>query len=298
MKRRDAIESLAASFAAVSIGACSTKTNLIEESMKKEEFTSKKDKLKGNINHSVCKWCYNSTPLEALAEACQEIGMGSIELLNPSQWGIIENYNLRCAISNGSPLGITKGFNDTQNHGQLFKDLKDLIPLAADSGIKQIICFSGNRNGMADDVGMENCAVGLEPLVKLAEKYEINLIMELLNSKVNHPDYMCDHTEWGVELVEKLASPNFKLLYDIYHMQIMEGDVIATIKKYHEHIGHYHTGGVPGRNEINDSQELYYPAIINAIKETGFTGYLAQEFIPTRENPIESLQEGVHICDV
>ena len=134
--------------------------------------------------------------------------------------------------------------------------------------------------------------------MKEAEKYDIMITMELLNSRVNHPDYMCDHTEWGVALVDKLGSSNFKLLYDIYHMQIMEGDIIATIKKYHEYIAHYHTGGVPGRNEINESQELYYPAIMRAIAETGYEGFVGQEFIPTRDLVLDSLQEGVHICDI
>jgi len=151
---------------------------------------------------------------------------------------------------------------------------------------------------MSDEKGLENCAVGLEPVIKLAEKHGVIISMELLNSKVDHKDYMCDHTSWGVDLVEKVASPNFKLLYDIYHMQIMEGDVIRTIQDNHQYISHYHTGGVPGRNEINDSQELYYPAIAKAIKDTGYTGFIAQEFIPKGPNPIESLEEGVQICDV
>ena len=236
--------------------------------------------------------------LEQLAEEAKEIGLKSIELLNPDEWDTVLSRGLNCAISFGSPLGIPNGFNDKKNHDQLFADYEKIIPAAADKGIPQIICFSGNRRGMSDEAGLENCAVGLDKVMKMAEKYNVQIVMELLNSKVNHADYMCDHTEWGVALAKKLGSPQFKLLYDIYHMQIMEGDVIATIKKHHEFISHYHTGGVPGRNEINETQELNYKAIIKAIKDTGFKGYVAQEFIPTRPSLMESLREGVIICDV
>jgi len=180
----------------------------------------------------------------------------------------------------------------------LKKDYFDLIPKVADAGLKNIICFSGNRNGMPDDQGMENCAIGLEPVVKKAQEYGLTICMELLNSKVNHPDYQCDHTEWGAGLCEKLGMENFKLLYDIYHMQIMEGDIIATIQKYHPYIAHYHTGGVPGRNEIDETQELNYKAIMEAIVATGFNGYVAQEFIPKNEDVFASLAQGVRICDV
>jgi sugar phosphate isomerase/epimerase len=237
-------------------------------------------------------------PKPALADGAKEIGLSSVELLNPDEWDIVLNKGLECAISFGSPLGINKGFNDPQYHEQLRSDIIPIIHQAAEKGISQIICFSGNRGNISDEEGLENCAVGLEAVVKEAEKYDIMITMELLNSRVNHPDYMCDHTEWGVALVDKLGSSNFKLLYDIYHMQIMEGDIIATIKKYHEYIAHYHTGGVPGRNEINETQELYYPAIMRAIAETGYEGFVGQEFIPTRDLVLDSLQEGVHICDI
>jgi len=293
MERRKAIKNMTHGFGAMSIASCSTtKSFLIEEGNSKV-----RESLKGNINHSVCKWCYNM-PLEQLAEAAQEIGLQSIELLNSDEWSTLKRYGLQCAISNGSPLGITKGFNDPRNHEQLQKDLTEIIPKASDAGIKQVICFSGNRNGMSDDEGMEHCAVGLDPIVKLAQKYNVTIVMELLNSKVDHKDYMCDHTPWGAALVEKVGSDHFKLLYDIYHMQIMEGDVIATIRKYHQYISHYHTGGVPGRNEINHTQELYYPAIVEAIIDIGFTGFIAQEFIPKGPIPLASLEEGVKICDI
>lgn len=254
--------------------------------------------LAGNINHSVCRWCYRDIPLEQLCEASKAMGLKSVELLNPDEWKVPIKYGLTCAMSFGSGLGIPKGFNDPQYHQQLLKDYTELIPKAVDHGLKNIICFSGNRNGISDSIGLENCAKGLAPVMKVAEKYKINIVMELLNSKVNHPDYQCDHTPWGVELCKKLGSENFKLLYDIYHMQIMEGDVIATIEKYHTYIAHYHTGGVPGRAEINETQELYYPAIMRAIVKTGYKGFVAQEFIPKGPDALASLKEGVKICDV
>jgi len=255
-------------------------------------------KLKGNINHSVCRWCYSKVNLEELCVAAKGMGIKSVELLNPPEWHFPKKHGLECAISFGSPLGISRGFNDPNLHEQLWRDYEELIPKAAEAGIKQVICFSGNRDGQSDESGMENCAQGLEPLLKVARQHNITLVMELLNSKVNHPDYMCDHTEWGVALCEKLGSENFKLLYDIYHMQIMEGDVIATIRKYYPYISHYHTGGVPGRNEIDHTQELNYPAIMQAILDTGYTGYVAQEFIPARRNALGSLEQGVQICDI
>ncbi len=252
----------------------------------------------GKMNHSVCQWCYNNIPLESLCEAAQEIGIKSVELLGPEDWKTLENYNLTCAMANGSPLGIEVGFNDPNNHDQLKKDFFELLPKAAAHGLKNMICFSGNRNGISDLQGIENCSKGLEPIVKEAQKYGINIVMELLNSKVDHHDYQCDHTTWGVALAEKLGADNFKLLYDIYHMQIMEGDVIATIQKYKAYIGHFHTGGVPGRNEIDETQELNYAAIMKAIQATGFKGFVAQEFIPKRKDALASLQQGVTICDV
>jgi len=254
--------------------------------------------LKNNINHSVCQWCYNSIPLEELAIAAKEIGLKSIELLGPDRWPIVQKHGLTCAMAYGTDVGLNKGFNDPSLHEKLQKDYAVSIPKAADAGLKSVICFSGNANGLSYEQGLENCARGLEPALKVAEKYNIHVTMELLNSKVDHKDYQCDHTEWGVKLCEKVGSPNFKLLYDIYHMQIMEGDVIATIRKHHKYIGHYHTGGVPGRNEIDESQELNYPAIMRAILETGYKGYVGQEFIPKRPDKLASLKQGVGICDV
>jgi len=254
--------------------------------------------MKGNINHSVCRWCYRDIELEDLCAAAKDMGLKSVELLHPDEWKVALDHDLDCAISFGSTLGIPKGFNDPQYHAQLLEEFAALIPKAADTGLKQIICFSGNRNGMSDEEGLENCAIGLDPVVKIAEKHNITIVMELLNSKVNHEDYQCDHTPWGVALCEKVGSDAFKLLYDIYHMQIMEGDIIATIQKYHPYIAHYHTGGVPGRHEIDETQELYYPAIMKAIVDTGYTGYVGQEFIPASSDPLASLKASVEICDV
>jgi len=254
--------------------------------------------LKNNINHSVCQWCYNSIPLEDLVKASKEMGIKSVELLNAEQWPVAIKHGLTCAMGYATPIGLTKGFNDPSLHSQLLKDYSTNIPKAADAGLKSVICFSGNSNGLSLDAGLENCAKGLDPVLKIAAKHNIAVCMELLNSKVDHKDYQCDHTEWGVKLCEKMGSDNFKLLYDIYHMQIMEGDVIATIKKHSKYIAHYHTGGVPGRHEIDDTQELYYPAIMGAIVASGFKGFVAQEFIPSRPDKLGSLKQGVGICDV
>ncbi|AYB35009.1 hydroxypyruvate isomerase family protein [Chryseolinea soli] len=254
--------------------------------------------LKGKVNHSVCRWCYNDIPLEDLCKAANSIGLTSIELTGPEEWPVLKKYGLTSALPWGAGKGIAEGFNNPALHDELVKSYSEVIPKAAAAGLTQIICFSGNRNGLDDEKGIENCAIGLQRLMPIAEKYKVTMVMELLNSKVNHPDYQCDHTPWGVALCDKVGSDRFKLLYDIYHMQIMEGDVIATIKKYQKYIAHYHTGGVPGRNEIDDTQELNYPAIMKAILETGFKGYVAQEFIPKREDKIASLRQGVQICDV
>ncbi|MCE7072713.1 TIM barrel protein [Dyadobacter sp. CY327] len=254
-------------------------------------------KLNGKINHSVCKWCYGKIPLDIFAKECKEMGITSIELLGPEDWPTLKKYGLTCALPNGAGMGIEKGFNDLALHDELVKSYEDLFPKLKEAGYSTVICFSGNRRGMSDIDGMRNCAIGLRRLMPSAEKHGITMIMELLNSKVNHKDYMCDHTSWGAGLCEMVGSENFKLLYDIYHMSIMEGDVIATIKKYHKYIGHYHTGGVPGRNEIDEGQELYYPAIMKAIVDTGYKGFVAQEFIPKRE-PLASLKQCVQICDI
>lgn len=254
--------------------------------------------LKNNINHSVCQWCYSDIPLEKLCEAAKGMGIKSIDLLKPEEWSIAQKYGLTCAMAYASGFGLSKGFSDVSMHSLLLKDYTTNIPKAAEAGLKNVICFSGNANGLSYKQGVENCAKGLEPVLKIATANNITMCMELLNSKVDHKDYQCDHTEWGVKLCEKLGSPNFKLLYDIYHMQIMEGNVIATIRNHSQYIAHYHTGGVPGRNEIDETQELYYPAIMRAIVATGFKGFVAQEFVSNSPDKLASLRQGVSICDV
>jgi hydroxypyruvate isomerase len=258
--------------------------------------------MKGRVHHSVCKWCYPGVSLEELCRLAPEIGLGSIELLGPKEWDVVSRHGLTCAITSNPVVdgigGITKAFNRVEHHDRLVKGYEEWIPLAAKAGLKNVICFSGNREGMDEETGLKNCARGLERLLPLCEKHGITLVMELLNSRVDHKDYMCDHSAWGVALCRKLGSERFKLLYDIYHMQIMEGDVIATIRRDHAYFAHYHTGGVPGRNEIDESQELYYPAILQAIVATGYKGFVAQEFIPKRADKIASLKQGVRICDV
>ena len=254
--------------------------------------------LKGRVNHSVCRWCYSGIPLEELCQAAKNIGLTSIELTGPEEWPVLKKYGLTSAMPNGAGMGIEKGFNDPKYHDELVASYQAIIPKVANAGLNQIICFSGNRKGLSDEQGIKNCAAGLKRLMPVAEKYKVTMVMELLNSKVNHKDYQCDHTAWGAAVVDSVGSDAFKLLYDIYHMQIMEGDVIATIKKYNKYISHYHTGGVPGRNEIDETQELNYPAIMKAILETGFKGFVAQEFIPKRKDKLASLKQGVQICDV
>jgi len=256
------------------------------------------DDLRGNINHSACQWCYSDIPLEQLCDGAKQIGLKSIDLLNSTQWATAAKYGLTCAMAYAGDTGLQKGFSDPSVHEKLLKGYTDGIPKAADAGLKNVICFSGNANGLSYEQGLENCARGLEPVLKIASKYNVTVSMELLNSKVDHKDYQCDHTAWGVKLCEKLGSENFKLLYDIYHMQIMEGDVIATITKNIKYISHFHTGGVPGRHEIDESQELFYPAVMRAIVKTGFKGYVAQEFIPAAKDKLASLKKCVDICDI
>ena len=254
--------------------------------------------LKGNINHAVCRWCYGDIPLEIFAESIAEMGLKGIDLLKPSEWSVANTYGLKCSMATDNIASIEHGFNDINIHKKLQKGYKVLIDQAADAGVEQVIVFSGNTRKLTNEIGLENCAQGLDVLVKQAEKRGVTLVMELLNSKVDHVDYQCDNSSWGVALTKKIGSKNFKLLYDVFHMQIMEGDVIATIRKYHQYYSHYHTGGVPGRYEINDSQELNYPAIMKAIVETGYKGFVAQEFIPTYDDKLAALQEGITICDV
>ncbi|MBX3240688.1 MAG: TIM barrel protein [Chitinophagaceae bacterium] len=257
--------------------------------------------MKGNINHSVCRWCYGSIPLEEFCAGVKKIGIPAIDLVGPSDWPVLQKYGLYSSMCSGAAISIEDGFNDKQNHSTLEKNYTDMIPLVAEAGYKQLICFSGNKRNLDDETAWANCEEGLKKIMGVAEQHNVTIVMELLNSKIDHKDYNCDKTAWGVELVKRVGSENFKLLYDIYHMQIDEGDVIRTIRENHAYISHYHTGGVPGRREIDESQELYYPAIMKAIVETGYKGYVAQEFIPSPKDAsgqLASLENAVKICDV
>ncbi len=251
---------------------------------------------RGRLKQSVCRWCYGRMSLDDLCTAAAAMGVKSVELLGEKEWGTPARHGLVCAVANG-PTTIPRGLNRPELHDAILRESERLLPLVRDAGIPNMIVFSGNRDGMSDAEGLRHCAAGLKRLTPLAESLGVTLIMELLNSRVDHADYMCDRTAWGAALVEEVGSERFKLLYDIYHMQIMEGDVIRTIRRYAKHIGHYHTAGNPGRNELDDTQELNYRAICTAIVESGFTGYLGQEFIPRRD-PMQSLAEAVQLCDV
>jgi len=259
-------------------------------------------KLKGNINHSACRWCYDKIKLDDLCAAGKEMGLAAIDLLNPSDFETAKKHGLVCAMVSNPTIdglgGITKAFNRVEHHDKLTQAYTQRLQETADAGYERLICFSGNRAGLDDEQGLDNCATGLKRILPLAEKLKVTLCMELLNSKRNHKDYQCDHTVWGVELVKRVSSERFKLLYDIYHMQIMDGDICDTIKENHQYFDHYHTGGVPGRAEIDGTQELNYPRIMQAIAATGFQGFVAQEFVPKRPDALASLRQAVQICDV
>jgi len=259
-------------------------------------------KLKGNVNHSACRWCYKNVKLDDLCAAAKEMGLVAIDLLQPADFATVKKYGLVCSMVSNPTAdglgGIPKAWNRVEHHDKLVPVYEQHIKATADAGFERLICFSGNRAGLDDEKGLANCAEGLKRILPLAEKLKVTLCMELLNSKRNHKDYQCDHVAWGAELVKRISSERFKLLYDIYHMQIMDGDVCDTIKENHQCFDHYHTGGVPGRAEIDETQELNWPRIMKAILDTGFKGYVAQEFIPKRPDPLASLRQAVKICDV
>ena len=292
MERRKALKALVSSAAGLAVAGKLSATMFEAE---------QSAVLKGNINHSVCQWTYSFLPLEELCALVKKTGFAAIDLIGPKDWPTLKKYGIDSSMCNGAEIGLTKGWNDKQHHSTLIKNYTEHIDLVAKAGYKNLICFSGNRNGMDDETGMKNCTEGLKQIMALAEQKDVIIQMELFNSKVDHKDYMCDKSSWGVELCKRIGSPNFKMLYDIYHMQINEGDVIHTIKDNHQYFGHYHTAGVPGRNEIDESQELFYPAIMKAILATGYKGYVAQEFIPTgkeKKDKIAALKKAVKICEV
>ncbi len=252
---------------------------------------------KGRIHQSVCRWCYKDIPLERLCTYAAQIGLKGIDLLQPDEYEVPRGYGLICTMAYAGGGTIPDALNRTENHAAIEAALRTNIPLAAKAGIPNAIAFAGNRRGMADDEGARNTVAGLNRVKKIAEDNGVTICLELLNSKVNHPDYMCDHTAWGVRVMQEVNSPNVRLLYDIYHMQIMEGDLIATITGNIAWMGHFHTGGVPGRHELDDTQEVQWDGVMRAIADAGFHGYVAHEFLPVRD-PLESLRAAVDLCDV
>ena len=252
---------------------------------------------KGRVRQSVCQWCYPHISLEKLAEFGAQIGLRGIDLLQPEQYDVPRRYGLVCTMGYAGGGEIGKALNRMENHAAIEEAFRKNIPLAAKAGVPNVITFSGNRAGMADDEGARNTIAGLNRLKKIAEDQGVTICMELLNSKRDHHDYMCDHTGWGVRVVQEVNSPNVKLLYDIYHMQIMEGDLITTIRENIKWIGHFHTGGVPGRHELDGSQEVQWDGVMRAIADAGFSGYVAHEFVPAGD-PMEGLRRAVELCDV
>ena len=295
--RRNMLKGMALTGAALATGTVVSGCALAnKETAKASPFV-----FKGNINHSVARWTYGDLTIEELCQAVKSSGFSAIDLIGPDGWPILKRYGIDSSMCNGAELNLVDGFIHPQFHDELEKRYLKHIDLVAEAGYKNLICFSGNARGMSKEQGLKNALAGLSRIMPYAEEKGVTIQMELFNSRVDHPDYMADTSQWGVALCKALGSPNFKLLFDIYHMQINEGDIIRTIQDQHQYFGHYHTAGVPGRHEIGDNQELYYPAIARAIRDVDFTGYLAQEFIPTPETKagkIQSLRDAIQICDV
>jgi len=252
---------------------------------------------KGRIRQSVSRWCYEKIPLDQLCDYAAKIGLKGVDLLEVNEYEVPRRYGLICTMGYAGGGDIGKALNRTENHAAIEQAFRVNIPLAAKAGVPNVITFSGNRGGMGDDEGARNTIAGLNRVKKIGEDHGVNICIELLNSKRDHHDYMCDHTAWGVRVVEEVNSPNVKLLYDIYHMQIMEGDLIDTIRQNIQWIGHFHTGGVPGRHELDGTQEVQWDGVMKGIADSGFKGYVAHEFVPSRD-PLVSLREAADLCDV
>jgi hydroxypyruvate isomerase len=252
---------------------------------------------KGRIHQSVCQWCYPNLSLDQLSESAAKIGLSGVDLLHPDEFEVPRRYGLVCTMGLVGGGEIEKALNRVENHAAIEQAYRVNIPRAVKAGVPNVITFSGPRAGMSDEEGAKNTIAGLNRVKKIGEDHGVNICLELLNSKRDHPDYMCDHTAWGVRVVEEVNSPNVKLLYDIYHMQIMEGDLIETIRRNIQWIGHFHTGGVPGRHELDETQEVQWATVMRAIADAGFRGYVAHEFEPTGD-PLVSLRKAVELCDV
>lgn len=262
-----------------------------------EAFVASEITRKGRIRQSVCQWCYRQLSIDQLAQSAASIGLQGVDLLQPDDYEIPRRYGLVCTMGYAGGGEINKALNRTENHAAIEQAFRANILRAAKAGVPNVITFSGNRAGLSDEEGARNTIAGLNRLKKIAEDHGVTICLELLNSKRDHHDYMCDHTSWGVRVAQEVNSPNVKLLYDIYHMQIMEGDLIETISANIKWIGHFHTGGVPGRHELNGTQEVQWDAVMRAIADSGFRGYVAHEFIPTAD-PMASLKSAADLCDV
>ena len=291
LSRRTLIRKTSLAAAGTVAAALARNAHAVDIDMDKVEKVA----TKGRINQSVSKWCFGKWSLDQLCEVSKGLGLKAIDLLGPSAFPTLKKHGLACSMI--GTHGLSKGLNRKEQHKQCLAKIRDSIDAAADSGYPNVITFPGNRAGMPDDVGVENTVIALKQIAGYAEKKKVTINLEYLNSKVNHKDYMFDNMAWGVEVCKAVGSERVKILYDIYHAQIMEGDIIRTIRTYKDYIGHYHTGGNPGRNEIDETQELYYPAIMKAIVETGFKGYVAHEFVPKRD-PLAALTYAARICDV
>lgn len=294
MTRRDAIRMSTGAVLGSALASTATRSRLI--SAIGDQTQAGKVVKRGNLKQSASRWCYQRIALPDLCRAFAEMGLGGVDLLEQKDWETVRQFGLICTMGYGGGGSIPDAMNDKSNHEKIRKNFEQSIPYAAKMGVPNVITFFGNRRGMPDAEAIDNCVTGLNGVKKIAEDHGVTICVELLNSKVDHKDYQGDHTAFGVEVMKRVSSANVKLLFDIYHMQIMEGDIIRTIQKNHDYIGHFHTGGVPGRHELDDTQELNWRAISAAIIATGFKGYLAHEFVPTRD-PLTSLREAVALCD-
>jgi len=288
MTRREALASAGAVAAGTMLAATGAAAQTMGNAVKN-----------GRLKQSVCRWCYQRIPLDEFCKGVKDIGLTAVDLLQPEEWEVAERYGLMCSTGFPGQGGgsIPDGLNNRMLHDQIVRTFEGVLPKAKKMGVRNLITFFGNRKGMADGEAVDNCVNVLGRLRPMAESYGVTIVVELLNSKVDHADYQGDHTTFGVKVVKGVGSERIKLLYDIYHMQIMEGDIIRTIQQNKQWFAHYHTGGVPGRHELDPTQELQWPAIVKAILDTGYDGYFAHEFIPTRD-PMTSLREAVVLCDV
>ena len=290
LTRRSLLKSFAVGVATVSVPGALLAQDASETADSIEALT-----VKGNVRQAVSKWCFEKISLDEFCKICKKLGMVGVDLISENEWDIVNRNDLIVTMGYG-PDYIGKGFNRIEHHDSLVEGFECLIPIAAAKKVPNLICFSGERRGMSDEEGMANCITGLKRIAPIAERHGVTICIELLNSLVNHKDYQADNTPWAAEIVRKIGSERIKLLYDIYHMQIMEGNIIDTIRNYKDVIGHYHTGGVPGRQDLDDTQEINYPPIMREILKTGYKGFVAHEFLP--KNGLQSLRDAVKLCDV